>query len=112
MTFTLYYILAHEKVHERLRQDIRSKFSSAEEITGQSTSQLQYLDAVIYESISFVLVSEFRPAYSTGDCGKFCPKDSTGGNASCRTFHSRKRCHKILRADIDIRKYINLDNYA
>jgi hypothetical protein len=49
LTFALYYIVAILEVWERLSEEIRSKFSAIEEITGQATATLPYLDAVIYE---------------------------------------------------------------
>ena len=49
LTFALYYIVAVPGVWTRLSDDIRSKFSAIDEITGQSASTLPYLDAVISE---------------------------------------------------------------
>lgn len=52
LTFTLYYILSVPRVWERLSREIQTRFQTIEEITGQSTAQLQYLDAVINEGIA------------------------------------------------------------
>jgi cytochrome P450 len=49
LTFTIYHCLANPRVWQKLRDEIRSKFNTAEEITGQSTSSLEYLEAVIHE---------------------------------------------------------------
>ena len=49
LTFALYYIVAIPEVWIRLSNEIRSKFISADEITGQSVTSLPYLDAVIHE---------------------------------------------------------------
>ena len=49
LTFTIYYCLANIRVWTRLRDEIRSSFQTPDEITGQSTAHLQYLDAVIHE---------------------------------------------------------------
>ena len=51
MTFGLYYIVAIPRVWERLSQEIRHKFDKIEDITGQKTAQLPYLNAVIHESL-------------------------------------------------------------
>jgi cytochrome P450 len=53
MTFGLYYIVAIPKVWDRLSREIRSRFDKIEDINGQSTGQLQFLDAVIHESDLF-----------------------------------------------------------
>lgn len=50
LTFALYSIIADRKIWERLSRDIRSTFEMAENITGQSTEQLPFLNAVINES--------------------------------------------------------------
>ena len=49
LTFTLYHCLNNREVWRRLSEDIRTKFTSADEITGQSTATLPFLDAVIRE---------------------------------------------------------------
>jgi cytochrome P450 len=50
MTFGLYYIIAIPRIWERLSREIRDKFDKIEDITGQATAQLPFLDAVIHES--------------------------------------------------------------
>ena len=52
LTFTLYYVLSTPRVWERLSREVQTRFKTIEEITGHSTAQLQYLDAVIHEGIS------------------------------------------------------------
>ena len=52
LTFTIYHCLANPLAWERLRDDIRGKFSNANKITGQSTASLEYLDAVIHEGMA------------------------------------------------------------
>jgi len=49
LTFTLYFVLANPQIWERLKREIREKFKSAEDITGQSTEQLSFLSAVLQE---------------------------------------------------------------
>lgn len=49
LTFALYYIVAVPGVWTRLSNEIRSKFHTLEEISGQSAATLPYLDAVIHE---------------------------------------------------------------
>jgi hypothetical protein len=44
--------LANPLVWQRLRDEIRGKFSNADEMTGQSTASLEYLDAVIHEGMA------------------------------------------------------------
>ena len=58
MTFTLYSILANREAYQRLSQELRSTFKSADDITGNSTEaeRLPFLTAVIKES-KFVLIS-------------------------------------------------------
>ena len=51
LTFTIYHCLANPRVWQKLRDEIRAKFNTVEEITGQSTSSLEYLEAVIHEGI-------------------------------------------------------------
>src|SRR5271169_2675576 len=66
LTFTIYHCLANLQVWQRLRDEIRAKFNTADEITGQSTASLEYLDAVIHEGIHAHFDSEIgtrlRPA--------------------------------------------------
>jgi len=49
LTFTIYHCLANPPVWLRLQKEIRGKFRTVDEITGQSTASLEYLDAVIHE---------------------------------------------------------------
>ena len=66
LTFTIYHCLANPRVWQKLRDEIRAKFNTAEEITGQSTSSLEYLEAVIHEGIlrtsNFNVGTRLRPA--------------------------------------------------
>ena len=52
LTFAMYYIVAIPDVWNRLSDEIRSKFNAIDEITGQTTAVLPYLDAVIHECTS------------------------------------------------------------
>jgi hypothetical protein len=42
-------MVAERKVYDRLCLEIRSRFNSPEEITGQSAATLVFLDAAIHE---------------------------------------------------------------
>jgi len=61
LTFSIYHCLAKPAVWKRLRDEIRNRFSSADEITGQSTAHLQYLDAVIHEGVLVFMIFLLRP---------------------------------------------------
>ncbi len=63
MTFGLYYIIGIPRVWDRLSKEIRSRFDKIEDITGQSTGQLQFLDAVIHESIFSIQNSKINVKY-------------------------------------------------
>jgi hypothetical protein len=52
LTFALYHIISIPKVWNRLSKEIRDKFDNIEDINGQTTASLLYLDAVINESTS------------------------------------------------------------
>ena len=56
LTFGLYYLVANQKVFERLSKEIRSTYEDPSQITGRSTASLVYLDAVIHEGTQFALV--------------------------------------------------------
>jgi hypothetical protein len=69
LTFTLYYIVSIPRVWDKLALEIRSSFKTKDEITGQSTASLVFLDAVIHECIllmSFInfLALRLSPASS------------------------------------------------
>jgi cytochrome P450 len=49
LTYVTYYIVSTPRVWERLCQEIWSAFSSFEQIDGQSTAALHYLEATIRE---------------------------------------------------------------
>lgn len=46
-----YLLLKHESVYEKLKEEIRSAFGDAEEITLGSVAQLSYLNACINETL-------------------------------------------------------------
>ena len=49
LVFIIYYCLENPRVWKRLCEEIRSKFAEEEDISGQSTASIPYLDAVIHE---------------------------------------------------------------
>ncbi|KAF2020312.1 cytochrome P450 [Aaosphaeria arxii CBS 175.79] len=57
MATTTYYLLKHPKIHEKLKQEVRSHYSTYEDINIASTTQLIYLNAVLKESMRI-----FQPA--------------------------------------------------
>ena len=57
--FTIYYTLATPGAWARLRDEIRSKFQSVEQITGQALATIPFLNALIYEGISFMFFPKF-----------------------------------------------------
>ena len=57
LTFTTYYLLSKREYWDRLCDEIRSKFNSADEITHAAVVHLPFLDAVIHEG-KYTLVRE------------------------------------------------------
>jgi len=49
LTFALYYMVKDKRVYERLCKEIRERFGSKEEITGQTAATLTFLEAAIQE---------------------------------------------------------------
>jgi len=49
LTFTTYYLLSKREYWDRLCNEIRPKFNSADEITHAAVATLPFLDAVIHE---------------------------------------------------------------
>lgn len=60
LTFAMYYIVAIPEVWKRLSDEIRSRFNTMDEITGQATAKLPYLDAVIHECTSEFFTALFN----------------------------------------------------
>ncbi|PYH43710.1 cytochrome P450, partial [Aspergillus saccharolyticus JOP 1030-1] len=48
---TIYFVLTHPEVHTKLNQELRSAFTSAEDVSGHVAQELPYLNAVIKESL-------------------------------------------------------------
>jgi len=55
LVFVLYHCISNRRVWDRLRDEVRSKFASPDDITGQATATMTYLDAVIQEGIPLPL---------------------------------------------------------
>ncbi|THC97973.1 hypothetical protein EYZ11_002543 [Aspergillus tanneri] len=47
----IYFVLTHEEAHVKLVQELRSQFTSAEDLSGERVQQLPYLNAVIVEAL-------------------------------------------------------------
>lgn len=55
LVFVLYHCISNRRVWDRLCDEVRSKFASPNDITGQTTATMTYLDAVIQEGIPLPL---------------------------------------------------------
>jgi len=73
MTAITYYLLKHPRVHEKLKQEVRSQFKSFEEIDIVRSGQCTYLQAVIKEGMRIL------PANSQG-LPRRCPGIEVDGN--------------------------------
>ncbi|KAI0194216.1 cytochrome P450 [Astrocystis sublimbata] len=80
-TATMYHVLTHPVIHEKLKREIRDNFSSAQSITLPDVlSKLPYLDAVVQESLRIhaPLANGFTRWVSDESgaiiCGKFVPQ--------------------------------------
>lgn len=80
-----YYLLKNREKLARLQQEIRSAFKSYEEINGNSTQSLQYLNAValeamrIYPPLPFALPRVVPPGGDIVD-GHWLPEGVSFGN--------------------------------
>ena len=63
LTFAFYFTVADRKVWDRLSRELRMQFKSIDEITGQATEGLPFLNAVIFECISPVLAFKVALRY-------------------------------------------------
>ncbi|KKY31384.1 putative isotrichodermin c-15 hydroxylase [Diaporthe ampelina] len=73
---TTYYLLKNPETLKNLQGEVRSAFSSDREITGDATSRLEYLNAVIEEGLrlfppSVVPLSRYSPGATIG--GHYVP---------------------------------------
>ena len=68
LTFTLYFLLKERCHWDRLCEEIRSRFSTLDEITHLEVSKLPFLEAVLYEGeVQVVSLNKFR--YSNASAG-------------------------------------------
>jgi len=113
LTFTIYHCLANRRVWQRLRDEIRAEFSTADEITGRSTATLHYLDAVIHEGITAHFFSKvgtrLRPAAPSNLIRETPPEGMTvaGYFIPGKVVLLDNVSHRI-----DISEYPNLDDLA
>ncbi|KAJ0116066.1 hypothetical protein J7T55_005012 [Diaporthe amygdali] len=73
---TMYYLLKNPECLAKLQHEIRSTFTSDQEITGETTSRLEYLNGVIEEGIrlfppSVVVLARYSPGATIG--GHYVP---------------------------------------
>ena len=113
LTFTIYHCLANRQVWQRLRDEIRTKFSTADEITGRSTATLDYLDAVIHEGIIAQFFSKvgtrLRPAAPSNLIRETPPE---GMMIAGYFIPGKVVLFDDVAHRIDISEYPNLDNLA
>ena len=86
-----YYLGCNRQVYDKLVQEIREKFGSAEEITGKSTDTLSYLKAVIEEGLRlFPPIAVGLPRVSPGETvdGYFIPKGAIVYTSGFAATHS------------------------
>ena len=104
--------MAIPKIWTRLRNEIRTKFNSDEEITGQSTATLPFLDAVIHESPFLSVVGlNVSLTHSSGCLGKSASGNTTRRNDDSRPLHRRQRTSlPLFLTNSDNCKRANLGN--
>jgi len=87
---TAYFLLKDPECLSKLQHEIRSTFNSMEEITGDSTSSLQYLHAVVEESLRmFSAVAFGLPRISPGATvdGHYVPRGTIVSTDPWSTSH-------------------------
>ncbi|KAH8706093.1 cytochrome P450 3A17 [Phaeosphaeriaceae sp. PMI808] len=94
---TVYYLGKHPEVLKKLVEEVRSKFTSEDEITMKSTADLKYVLACIEESLRMfppVVASPTR--LSPGDFvgGYYIPKTTKISLSQYATYHSPKNWHR------------------
>lgn len=91
LTFTLYHVLANQRVWKRLCDEVRSRFTSEEEITHTAVSLLPYLDAIIHEGTLHFKHTGIRNPVKTIIAVHSSPRDTPGGNDHRRKVYRRQR---------------------
>lgn len=92
MSGAIFLLLAHNPVYVRLIQEIRSAHAAEVDITLASTHQLEYLDAVITETLRMyppVAITLPRQVPTNGEviAGAFVPPGTTVGVHHYSTYH-------------------------
>lgn len=88
-TRAIWFLEKNPACHQRLRDEIRSVFTSPEQITGDATAQLPYLNVVVEEFLRIVPPVGFGLLRdSPGDYvdGEFIPKGTVVGTGNSRNF--------------------------
>jgi cytochrome P450 len=79
-TSAVYYLLTNPKKLEKLQQEVRGRFSSYDDIVGDSVQNLAWMNAVIEESLRLHTNGAFGlPRISPGDTvdGHYIPKGAS-----------------------------------
>ena len=94
-----YFLCRHPLVYDKLVREIREKFSSYEQITGQSTDTLQYLKAVIEEGLRlYPPIAIGLPRVSPGETvdGYFVPEGTIVYVSSWAATHSESNFNQAF----------------
>jgi cytochrome P450 len=94
-----FFMLTHPAVYQRLAQEIRAAHATEEQITLASTQNLEYLDAVITETLRMhppvaITLPRRVPAGGEMIAGKFVPADTTVGVHHYSTYHHPDNFHR------------------
>lgn len=94
-----YQILSHPDVYEKLTSEIRSTFKSEEAITLSSLNGLEYLDAVLNETLRnyppvAITLPRVVPAGGETIDGSFVPAGTTVGVNHFSTYHHPQNFHR------------------
>jgi len=94
---TAYYLGKHPEYLKKLVEEVRSKFTSEDEITIKSTADLRFLLACIEESLRMFPPAAVSPTRrSPGDFvgGYYIPKDTKISLHQYATYHSPQNWHR------------------
>ncbi|KAL8725032.1 MAG: hypothetical protein Q9166_007607 [cf. Caloplaca sp. 2 TL-2023] len=99
MSGAVFLMLTHPSVYRRLVEETRSAHAREEEITLASTHSLEYLNAVITETLRIyppVAITLPRRVPASGDVivGQFVPSGVTVGVHHYSTYHHPKNFHQ------------------
>ncbi|KAL8952963.1 MAG: hypothetical protein Q9222_001139 [Ikaeria aurantiellina] len=98
LSAAIFLILTHPSVHHWLVEEIRSAHEKEDDITLASTHKLEYLNAVITETLRMyppvaITLPRCVPASGETICGAFVPAGTTVGVHCYSAFHHPKNFH-------------------